>query len=694
MRPRPASRFPSAHTSRRLQNRFRPSVEALEDRTVPAYLELVSGLGAAHGEFDAYFPGSPVVGSYTDSCEHDLSIAAGEVGGGSFCDDIHYFGDVNTYFHGPALAFDLVLAPNVPRGRSPGFVSYQTIGVQAGALDPDFAPWLYASWPSPYAGQESVHSEAEASASATYRIVPQNGENFGDPVLLRTDLNGVTDPNSGLVYSISINGLAVGVADNLEDVGVGRTVHTGGGDKLAYIGDEITVHTAASGVLPDGARGGGGGTGAYIYLFLWLAPAPANSPPVLSGIGAESVAEGSTLTFNASATDPNPSQTLTFSLDSPPPGASIHPTTGTFTYAAVDGPGSFPVTVRVTDNGAGNLSDTETFTITVDNVPPRFDVVFLPPDEVEENDTVAISGFFNDPGTLDTHDVRVIWGDGHIDALNLPAGTFDFTAPRQFLQNSPGNAPYTFRVVVSDKDGDADASIPYEYVVKNVAPTASIAGPADGLKGNSLSFTLSAADVSPADQAAGFTYDIDWDGDGSIDESTAGPDGLVVDHTFTVAGQTTVMVTAIDVDGGASVPMSHVVNVIQPVSFDLGLQKVNLNGSGVLPIALLSTTDFDVRALDVGSLRLSGAAASQHAFQDVDLDGDLDLVLQFRRKDFVDEYAAALTEDLADGTLNNNHQLVELALTGKTTDGVDILASAAIDFFMSGKALQDLLDSL
>jgi len=53
-----------------------------------------------------------------------------------------------------------------------------------------------------------------------------------------------------------------------------------------------------------------------------------------------------------------------------PTGASINPTTGQFTWTPTEaqGPGVYTVTVTVTDNGSPNLSDGETFTITVNEV--------------------------------------------------------------------------------------------------------------------------------------------------------------------------------------------------------------------------------------------------------------------------------------------------------------------------------------
>ncbi len=102
-----------------------------------------------------------------------------------------------------------------------------------------------------------------------------------------------------------------------------------------------------------------------------------NSPPVLSSIGSQSGDEGVLLTFTATATDPeSASQTLTYSLDpGAPAGASIHPTTGIFSWipSKDQGPGVFSVTIRVTDNGAPAKNDSETVVITVTevNVAPR-----------------------------------------------------------------------------------------------------------------------------------------------------------------------------------------------------------------------------------------------------------------------------------------------------------------------------------
>lgn len=83
---------------------------------------------------------------------------------------------------------------------------------------------------------------------------------------------------------------------------------------------------------------------------------------------------------------------------------------------------------------------------------------------------------------------------------------------------------------------------------------------------------------------------------------------------------------------------------------------VNLASEGVIPVALLGKTDFDVRTVNAASLRFGAtgveAGAAQSAFEDVNGDGILDMITHFRTQD------TGLTCHSAAGVL-----------TGSTLDG-------------------------
>ena len=106
-----------------------------------------------------------------------------------------------------------------------------------------------------------------------------------------------------------------------------------------------------------------------------------NEAPVLAAIGDRVVNEGNELSFTATATDPDvPANGLTFSLDAgAPAGATIDPASGLFTWTPneAQGPGTFDVTVRVTDDGTPALEDFETIMVTVNVVNEGLSVLEL-----------------------------------------------------------------------------------------------------------------------------------------------------------------------------------------------------------------------------------------------------------------------------------------------------------------------------
>ena len=92
-----------------------------------------------------------------------------------------------------------------------------------------------------------------------------------------------------------------------------------------------------------------------------------NNPPTLAAIGNKTAKEGTALTFTATATDPDAGQTLTFSLDAGAPSGASITTAGAFSWnpSEAQGPGTYPITVRVTDNGSPSSNDFETISVSV-----------------------------------------------------------------------------------------------------------------------------------------------------------------------------------------------------------------------------------------------------------------------------------------------------------------------------------------
>jgi len=93
---------------------------------------------------------------------------------------------------------------------------------------------------------------------------------------------------------------------------------------------------------------------------------------VLQPIANATINEGTLLTFALNATDSDvPAQTLTYSLlAGAPTGASVDPVTGVFTWTPTEaqGPGTYSITLRATDNGSPALTASQTISVTVNEV--------------------------------------------------------------------------------------------------------------------------------------------------------------------------------------------------------------------------------------------------------------------------------------------------------------------------------------
>src|SRR5262249_17883679 len=113
-------------------------------------------------------------------------------------------------------------------------------------------------------------------------------------------------------------------------------------------------------------------------------------------------------------------------------------------------------------------------------------------------------------------------------------------------------------------------------------------------------------------------------------------------------------------------------------------------------VAVFSSATFDATTVDVASVLFAGASAYKWSLQDVNRDGKLDLVLQFRidSTDLRERYGALLLADASDGKLDSTRQQAKLLLTGSPQDGLSGEGLDAATLFESGKDLRELLAAL
>jgi hypothetical protein len=93
---------------------------------------------------------------------------------------------------------------------------------------------------------------------------------------------------------------------------------------------------------------------------------------------------------------------------------------------------------------------------------------------------------------------------------------------------------------------------------------------------------------------------------------------------------------------------------IKPGSFP---NSINPNSKGVIPVAILTTADFDAATVDPATVAFGpdGAAPVHYALEDVDGDGDIDMILHFKTQDTgisPGDTEATLTAETEDGTIS------------------------------------------
>ncbi|UCH90170.1 MAG: putative Ig domain-containing protein, partial [Thermoplasmata archaeon] len=208
---------------------------------------------------------------------------------------------------------------------------------------------------------------------------------------------------------------------------------------------------------------------------------PDNPPPVLQAIGNKSVGENVTLTFVVSATDPD-SEPITYLAQDLPSGATLDSQTGDFTWTpSYNQAGTYHVRFIASD---GNSHDSETITITVNNVNRPPVLGFIADPSVDENSLLSFSVDATDPdGQTLTYSVS-----------GLPSGAV--FASQTFTWTPTYDQAGTFAVTFAADDGqDQDSQVVTITVVNvNRAPVFSAIGNKSVWSDDPLTFTVDATD--------------------------------------------------------------------------------------------------------------------------------------------------------------------------------------------------------
>jgi hypothetical protein len=359
---------------------------------------------------------------------------------------------------------------------------------------------------------------AAITAAGAFSWTPTEAQGPGDyPVTIRVS-DGVTDDFETIsihVDEVNQAPVVAAIADQTVDelVALTFTASATDGDLPAQTvtydlvgapaGATINAATGAFSWTPTEAQGPG------VYTFQvratdnFTTPASGtttvkvtvnevNEPPVLAAIGNKTVDELVQLAFTATATDPDlPANMLTFSLDAGAPAGAAITSGGAFTWTPTEaqGPGDYPVTVRVSD---GTTTDFETISIHVNEVNQAPVVTAIPDQTVDELANLTFSAAATD-ADLPANTFTFSLADEPAGATITAAGAFSWTP-----SEAQGPGVYTFKVVATDNgtpalSGETTVKVTVNEV--NVAPVLAAIGNKTVDEETALTFTASATDA-------------------------------------------------------------------------------------------------------------------------------------------------------------------------------------------------------
>jgi len=129
----------------------------------------------------------------------------------------------------------------------------------------------------------------------------------------------------------------------------------------------------------------------------------------------------------------------------------------------------------------------------------------------------------------------------------------------------------------------------------------------------------------------------------------------------------------VDFDPWLSAPVGDVCPPPPVIEVDIDIKpgsdpnSINFGSKGVVPVAVLTTDDFDASTINPETVSFAGASPVRWAMEDVDGDGDMDMLFHFDTQ-----------------ALNLDASSTEATLTGNTTDGTPIQGTDTVNTVPKG----------
>jgi uncharacterized repeat protein (TIGR01451 family) len=398
---------------------------------------------------------------------------------------------------------------------------------------------------------------------------------------------------------------------------------------------------------------------------------PVNDLPSAGAAGPYAVPEGGSTILAGTGSDVE-SASLTFEWDLDNDGVfETSGATPTFSAAAIGGPSSRTVILRVTDGDGGSTIDAAI--VTIENVAPA-----------AQPDAYSV----NEDETLTVPAAGVLANDVDFDALTAvlasgPANgqlTLNTDGSFRYVPHANFNGTDAFAYRANDGDaGSAVITVTLNVVSVNDLPSADAAGPYTVMEGNSVVLAGVGSDVETASPT------IAWDLNGDGVFETAGPTPTFSAAAIGGPATRVVSIQVTDGDGGtatdtALITIENIAPVVQPDAYAIDEDAVL-----TVPVAGVLGNDADVDALSAtlvsppsnGTLTFNANGSFQYAphanfhgsdafsYTASDGDADSDPVMVTLAVNPINDAPLAIPQSVA-GSKGN---AVSITLAGTDVDG-------------------------